>query len=259
MSSLKDMVRLADRGDKLFFAPRHAAWVELPESEQIYTEAAADFVHMAMMNSYKHERSGRISPSSLGMCSRRILFGVYGAPKTGENLDSFELMGLGTWGHMRWQAEGLTRGWIIEAERWVYDELLRMGGSIDAKLSDESLFELKTASMGVYSKIVTRDEGPKAEHLKQTAAYQYLDDAEWLSLLYEERATGQFHEFRIRRTVERENVMLAEVTMLNKHIDNEELPAMLNDCELRLGSVYRSCPYRKHCPTVGRDNQQLPA
>lgn len=252
------LLNTLDAPDKVVTGP-HADWMELPEDQQVYTEAAIDHVARVLRKEFKYDRTGRYSPSSLGLCQRRVLFGYAGAPQVGDNLDSLDLMGLGTWGHLRWQAEGISAGWMKEGEFWKLVPEWRLGGSMDGILFDDTIFELKTAGYGIYKKVVVDAGGPKDEALVQTEAYFRLKNHDqrmlgkpevWMaSVVYEERASGQFEEFRIERDepmVKRVDLILEQ---LDDHVDRDTLPRMLSDCENRTGNVYRQCPYRKFCPT----------
>jgi hypothetical protein len=111
--------------------------------------------------------------------------------------------------------------------------------------------------LGVYSKTVSRDEGIKEGYLRQKTAYQLLGKHEWVSFLCEERSSGQFNEFRLALDLKLADDVVAELDRLNAHVDGGTLPPMLDDCTMRLGQVYRECPYRKHCPTVNQDNEPI--
>ncbi len=251
MTSNKAMLKAIQAGTRLYVTKKHAEWLERPESEQVITETAADFVREALLGKFKHARTGRFSPSSAGGCKRRALFAFYGAPQLGENLDSYDLMGLGTWGHLRWQAEGLSYPYMHAGEVWVYEPAVRTGGSIDATLLDDSLFELKTVMSSKMNKVL-KEDSPLIEHRLQVEVYFELSGADIASVVYEDRSTGSFHEFRYRSDPRTRTQAVEWVNRLNDFEAADQLPDMLDDCEMRQGQVYRNCPYRKHCPAVAR-------
>jgi 7-keto-8-aminopelargonate synthetase-like enzyme len=104
----------------------------------------------------------------------------------------------------------------------VHEEELRCGGSMDATLVDDSIFELKTVIWNKFNRIVMVANWPEYEHLLQTAGYMLLADRDHASLVYEDRGSGQFHEFRIPRTnkLEREVLRLLksprQIKVLNR-------------------------------------------
>lgn len=255
MPNLKGLLDSANRGEKLVVTRYHADWLELPPDLQQYTPEAIQFVADALAGKFKHPRPGRFSPSSLGMCQRRLVFGYEGAPQAGEDLDASDLMGLGTWGHLRWQAEGLSQGYMLEGEVWVHDPDLRTGGSMDANLQDNSVFELKTTRTKLYNKFVVQDQAPKWEHQLQFGAYALISGRTWGSIVYEDRANGSFHEFRVEMSGELEKAVLREIGELNAWLEKERRPLILDDCEMRTGYVYRSCPYRKYCIEENREGR----
>jgi hypothetical protein len=228
----------------------HSRWLETPEEDRVVTEEAAQFAKDVFLGKFKHRRSGRFSPSSIGKCGRRSLFGFAGAPQLGVDLDAIGLMSIGTQDHLYWQVEGLSVGWMLDAEVWTWDPHYRIGGSIDGLLHDWSLFELKTVIGGKYSRIVSIDDEPDYEHRLQFQAYKHTEGVETGSIVYQERATGQFHEFRVEAEDALEKDLIGKLEELNNHVEDRTLPPMLNDCEMRSGAVYRSCPYRKYCRTA---------
>lgn len=250
MPTLKGLLEEAAKGHQLMVVGPHTQWLETPENDRLYTEAAITFVTDAMAGKYKKARPGRLSPSGLGDCQRRVLFSYAGAPALGENPDTHELFGLGNWGHYKWQAEGLSMGWLAQAEVWQHRPELNMGGSLDGVLEDDSIFELKTTRSFIYNRIVSRERTPKWEHLLQLHGYLALTERNWASLVYEDRDSGNYHEYRIERDQKIDTQLHQRLDRLNDHISDDTLPVMLDDCELRQGKIYHSCPFRKYCPTA---------
>jgi hypothetical protein len=248
VSNLKQMLRDSARGTALVVVGPHSEWMERPEEEQVYSEQALQFVMDSLRRKFKHERAGRFSPSALGKCPRRVVFGYAGAPQDPTDLDNQEQADHGSWAHLKWQAEGLTMGYMLDGEVWVHEEELRCGGSMDATLVDDSIFELKTVIWNKFNRIVMVANWPEYEHLLQTAGYMLLADKDNASLVYEDRGSGQFHEFRIPRTNKLEREVLRLLKSYASYVDEDALPPMLPECELRMGNTYRRCPHRTICP-----------
>lgn len=248
MPTLKGMYKAAAAGSVNVVTPHHVRWMEMPEADQVYSEEAIAHVAAVLRREYKHPRNARFSPSAMGECSRRVMFGFAGAPQLGFDLDNVEMMDHGTWGHLKWQAEGISMEWMKSGEAWVYDPDLRTGGAMDGVLVDDSVFELKTVGWSTYNKIVADGREPKVNNLLQTETYMYLSGATAASIMYEDRSGGLFHEFRIKRSREGDNRVVRTLNALNVFADNDELPPMLDECEMRQGQVYRKCPFRKICP-----------
>ena len=247
MTSLKDLVKNADANVNLFVTGPHYKWMEKAEEDQVYSPEAIQHVQDVLSRKYKHERSGRFSPSSMGMCPRRQVLSFAGAPQVGFDEASLEMMDHGTWIHLKWQAEGITMGWMAAGEVWVHDEGLRCGGSMDGRNSDGSMFELKSAAPSVYTRTVADNKAPKYENMLQVATYELIADIDFASVVFEDRAYGNFHEFRIARTAKLEREVIRRLKSLNQWVDDGELPPMLEECEMRIGKVFKSCPYRKIC------------
>lgn len=251
MPTLKGLFVNAQKGGAaLFVTGPHARCIETPEAQRPHTEQAAQFVMDAILGKYKHNRVGRFSPSAIAQCPRKSLFGYVGVPQAGGSFDNYDLMAIGTWGHMRWQEEGLSWGWMADAEVWTYDAEYNMGGSIDGLLDDCSLFELKTVTMGKYTRIVSVENEPLYDHRLQLQAYFHMEGVDLGSIVYEERNTGQFHEFRVEADDLLEADLLRRLEMLNNWVADAKLPPMLEDCKRGVGDTFRACPFRDYCPNA---------
>lgn len=247
MPTLKGMYESAKRGEMSIVTDPHYEWLERPESERQHSEEAIAVAIDILRGNLKHPRAGRYSASSMGMCKRRVIFGYQGAPENGVSTDTQNLMDMGTKHHLFWQLEGITMGWMTEAEVWTYSSDNNVGGSIDGVLYDDSVFELKTAHPSVYSRIVTKDHEPKAEHQLQFGAYCLNSGRQNGSIVYEDRATGQFHEFRVRYDNQLEDRVLSYIEDVNDYRKRDVLPQVLDDCEQRKGDTFKQCPFRDHC------------
>jgi hypothetical protein len=247
MATTKGLYEEAQRGSKLVVTAPHVQWLETPEEQQIYSDEAIDFSAKVLRREFKHERPGRFSPSAMGECHRRVVFGYAGAPGRQPDIDNQEMMDHGSWTHLKWQTEGLTLGYIKEAEMWVHEPDLLSGGSMDGLLSDGSLFELKSAAWQIYNRIVSVDMWPKWENLLQVHNYFLLADIDIASVVYENRSSGTFHEFRISRDLKIEQEVIRRLNSYRRYVEEDELPEVLDLCKAKKGTVYRRCPYRDVC------------
>ena len=258
--TLRGLYEQAQTGANLVVTGPHVQWLERLEHEQVPNAKALAFVIRALLHDFKHPRPGRFSPSSMGECPRRIVFEHAGAPQLPPDIDNQEMMDHGTISHLKWQIEGLTMGYMREAEVWVEDPDLWVGGSIDAELADASLFECKTVHPFVYNKIVLDTKKPKWEALLQIGTYFMLHGADWASVVYEDRGGGQFHEFRIERDDKIEREVLRRLKSYKSYVEADELPPQLADCEIKIGTVFRRCAFREicHVPKTYSQSMALP-
>lgn len=252
-NSLKELVANAkesaeDPSKKLIVVGPHTRYLEMTEAERPSTPEARQFVVDALAGKFKHPRAGRFSPSSIAGCKRRLLFGFAGAPEVGENIDAQDLMGLGSWGHLRWQHEGLSMGYMLDAEVWTFDRRRRIGGSIDGMLYDDSVFELKTVFGPKFSRITQQNRTPEYEHRLQFQAYVESEGVELGSVVYEDRGTGRYFEYRIAPDEKLSKDLEVKLDELNNRAEEDDLPPMLEDCSRGVGYVFNQCPFRKHCP-----------
>lgn len=265
MPSTRQMLEQAQRGNPLLVTRWHSQWLELEEEERFellreQREAIQPVLDSLIFGLLKHQRVGRISASALGGCKRKALFGFAGAPRVGEDPDSLDLMSMGTHDHMWWQIEGVAMGWIEDVEPYVgYDPADGgdplagglVGGSIDGAGHDVKLFELKTVRESKYTKIVQVNDEPDFEHLIQFDFYGDQLGVDVGSIVYQERGGGSYNEYRVERTERTSRTRLAIVEELGNHIADDTLPPQLEDCEMKQGFTYRSCPHRKYCAKAG--------
>ena len=155
---------------------------------------------------------GRLRPSMMGNpCDREIALAYEGYPQEPSKVEWMLKAEMGSWLHYQWQAELMT-GYVLNGEevkpllvtpevkvRWS-DGLIV--GSADGLLSDGSLLELKTVGTKMYATGMFREppvvewEAPKWEHLVQVNAYMYGLGVGEASVVYIDRDTNDFTEFR---------------------------------------------------------------
>lgn len=236
-----------------YVVPRHVQFLLKTEEEQRPSEHAIAVGNSIQRGEFKRPRTGRFSPSSIGECNRRLVLGYEGAMQDSPDLDSLDLMSMGTRDHFWWQMEGLTEGWMTDAEFWVHDPVLQVGGSIDGILADGSILELKTVMGSKLRRIIM--DGPVRGHLLQIACYLLLSDRQWASLVYQARDTGKFFEFRVQRSEELEDEVVQLLATMKEFTDAGTLPVILPDCEIRVGDTFKRCPFRSTCIDAHKDGR----
>ena len=245
----------------------HRRWMS-SDNEELSAKARR-FLAQAHRNEFRGPRIGRISVSSIGYCPRRQTFQTLGAPESPPpNAKSHVIMRMGTWGHLRWQAEGLTAGWLKQAEVWVTSTFrgkprvfvdgdprmaldLPIAGRMDGILNITPAhgFELKTTNYRTFDNIRTRGAIPRW-HVLQANAYMALARLAKMSLVYETRDWGDYHEVVIEPDVAALNEIRSTVTSIREHVWKGTLPPVLDDCSWQQGPVYAQCPYRHVCLKV---------
>jgi hypothetical protein len=242
---------------------QHHKWLDMAEHD--YSPKALRFLRKALGGGYRRARPGRISVSSLGYCERKQIFQFWDAPQTPPpDIKGRTLMDMGTWGHLRWQAEGLTMGWLQRAELWVQTRKARgartnmsgapdramVAGSMDGILDPDHGFELKTTNYRTFDKIRNSGEVPHA-HALQVNAYMMLTDIERFSMVYETREWGDFHEIVLEGDPAVQDEVRDIVRGLREHVDHRTLPPILEECQWKQGYTYSGCPWRAICLKVG--------
>lgn len=253
--SARDILRQAqlanETGLERVITPAHTKWMEHTKGEVYYSPEAIQYAQDVWAGKFKKARDGRFSPSSLGQCERRIMLQYRDAPQDPVPVKSLDQMYLGTLMHLSWQMEGLSAGWLLQGETFVHDGY-RLGGSMDGILHDDSVFELKSTRSQLFSKIVSKEQAPKWDHLLQIEAYFRCSGRNRASLLYQDRDSGETHEFRVKSDPRVEDALDELLERLHGYVDIDTLPQVLSDCEEQTGWVYARCPVKTECLSLRR-------
>ena len=224
------------------------------ENGSVITEEALNrLLEVITKDSLDNSRTsgkGRIRPSLIGdTCERKHLFSYMGIPQKEKEDSSQDVMDAGTWGHYRWQLAGLSQGWLKDIEIQLSYEPWILRGAMDGLISDNSGFELKTTNSHKFAEIVKANT-PVLAHLMQTHAYMRALDLSHFSIVYENRNTAVWKEFRIARMPEIDERLDDLMSSLHGHIDNQTLPEMLSGCIKQTGKSYEFCDWSAVCPKV---------
>ena len=113
MPTLLQIVQGAYNGTNLLVTGPHSKWMEILEHEKRPNKAALLHTIKALLGGYKHERTGRFSPSAIGNpfvpCNRAVLLGSAGAHQLASDIETKEMMDHGPSPHIKGRKEGQTR------------------------------------------------------------------------------------------------------------------------------------------------------
>lgn len=242
MSSLKNLLRAAD----LPITIRHERW--LSQDYKPFSEKALDFSRLALSKEAGggRRRKAMFRASGSGSCKRQQLFKVISAPGRYEidpRLASIFMTG--DFVHLKWQMAGLTAGWLDQAEvAWDRPEW-NFGGTLDGILDDGSGFECKSINTRGFSMVNRYGVDPK--HLRQVHSYMKLGDFKAFSVVYEDKNTQEWREFRVHKDPDIAAEVDQELDELNELLATKTLPDPLLSCQHQDGSEYRNCPFRDIC------------
>jgi hypothetical protein len=227
----------------LVISRRHENWT-LINDHPVYSHQALEFARWALAKGDR-ERSGTVSASSLGECLRYQQFVYAGMPKMLPSTQGAMRMLNGAFMHLRWQMEGLTEGWLAEAEVPVPPNRYRMSGTMDGILDNGAVLELKSINSNGFSRVATF--GPLIPHLYQMATYLLCSGASQGVFLYECKDNQEYAEI----VVGRKDLPLQEAAdqaeALWTAIEGQSLYEPLEKCIDRDGYLYKSCPFRDRC------------
>ena len=243
VSALKNLIRAAD----LPITVRHEQW--LARNDKYFNKEALDFSRLALSKEAGggRRRKSMFRASSSGTCARRQIFQVVTMPGRREDLDPrvANIFLTGDFTHLKWQMAGLTQGWLVDAEVAMDRPELNFGGTLDGILDDGSGFECKSINTRGFASVNRYGVDPK--HLRQVHSYMLLAGIKTFSVVYEDKNTQEWREFRVHQNPEIAAVVQEELDTLNESLSSKTLPDPLLSCQDQEGSEYRNCPFRDVC------------
>ena len=226
---------------------RHDAWVVENDAHPIYSPTALAFA-LKQLQARDRVRKGTLSASSLGECEREQQFTYLGMPKIPPDAKNAAKMQNGSFMHLRWQMEGLSEGWLRQAEVALGQNQYRMSGTMDGLLYDESILELKSINVNGFSRVMAF--GPLIPHLFQMATYMLVTRRKKGVFVYECKDNQEYKEIVVRA----EDLPLDEAEeqarLIWATIHNQVLSEPLEKCIDKTGWKYSSCPYRDRCLNI---------
>lgn len=230
----------------LVVTPVHEKWLAAnPNAE--YSPEAKSFL-ADQIGKPDRVRTNSLSPSSAGKCLRRRQFEYLGLPRRAFRTSLIQVLHNGTWVHLRWQAAGLTAGWLDEAEVPVIYRELMMVGTMDGRLIEGQGLEIKSINSNGFRNVMKY--GPKREHLHQVTSYALASEIlDWV-VLYEDKDTNEYKEFKFTPDREGLSAVRHEYEKLVMAIVERSLIEMKDECWAKQGSEYLQCPFRDICPLM---------
>jgi CRISPR/Cas system-associated exonuclease Cas4 (RecB family) len=248
-------------------------WVyEWRKSAQEPSEWAIEAVAHNLLNDVlsgrRSDGSGRFRPSMIGNdCARAQVFSYLGFEQAEGREDWNQMAETGSWLHYKWQYEGLAAGWLVETEIQVEIPEWNLRGAVDGLCVDDSVFELKTMGKDKYmgkqrNLPVSKWEKPKWDHIRQVHAYMHATETRQASIVYVDRDSNKFREFRVNWDQQLFEEMDAFVKHMQASIRAQQLPPILPSCEaiMESGDVkafdardkmrFNFCNYREICQTA---------
>lgn len=217
-------------------------WVhQWRESEQEPSEWAIKTVAESLMSDVlsgrRSDGSGRFRPSMIGNeCQRAQVFSYLGFDQVASRQEWQQMADAGSWLHYKWQYEGLAAGWLVESEIQIEVPEWQLKGAVDGLCIDDSIFELKTLGTDKYmgrkhTTPVSKWETPMRDHIRQVHAYMHATDTREASIVYVDRDSNAFREFRVHWDPVIFEELDAFIKSMQETIRNKSLPPILAGCE----------------------------
>lgn len=247
MANLRDLVRAVQQD--LPITVRHEKWL-IDNSDPVFSESAISFAAKVLSGKVGGKRSRKpgFRASGMGKCARARVFARIGTVGVSEQFSSTQsnTFFTGNVMHLKWQLAGLTEGWMIQAEVPLHNDKHDLGGTADGLIYDGSLFEFKSINKRGYAWV--NMNGPNEDHKRQVAAYKLLKpELTAASIIYENKESGEWREYRHYFTEENMEPVQKELAMLTRSMQDHELPPIKDECLTKSGMTYRRCPFRDIC------------
>jgi len=227
----------------LVISKRHEAWIN-ENDEPVYSTKALELAAHELSKRGR-VRKGTLSASSLGECKRYQQFVFIGMPKLPMDAKNAAKVANGAFMHLRWQMEGLTEGWLTEAEVPVKSDRYHLMGTMDGINYDGSILELKSINSNGFSRVGAF--GPLIPHLFQMATYMLCSERDKGVFLYENKDNQEYTEI----VVDPDDLPMTEVLIQAERMwestEKQVLYEPLADCMDQKGWKYNSCPFRDRC------------
>lgn len=217
-------------------------WVETwRDNGEKYTEEALRRVCEIKIKDKLSERrsdgSGRFRPSMIGNpCARAQVLSYLGFDQAEGKREWEQMAHAGSELHYAWQEQGLSAGWLKDVEVEINIPTWRLRGQADGQCIDGSVFELKTIGSDKYwgkrngTMPVAKWEHPVAEHVRQVHAYMYAMKTDWASIVYIDRDSNDYREFRVPFDEKVFDAMNEFVLAAIDDIDSQRLPVIQPGC-----------------------------
>jgi hypothetical protein len=237
--------------------PRHDRWLGLHADDPL-PKWVADWVAGQLITPQRN-RDATFSASSTGRCERQQVLRFLAHPVS-ESYDPQlnHRFQVGDWGHLRWQAQGLSAGWLARAEVPVRLDEFDMSGTMDGLLDTGEGFEFKTINHPGFNTVM-KDKAPKYDHVLQVTAYMMATGIKRFSIVYESTFSGEWKEFVVEHSPELESLVIEALERMARSRADRVLPPVRSECEDKVGTVYAQCPYRKDCLTWHRGGVTWPS
>lgn len=225
--------------------PRHDRWLGL-HADEPYPPTVAEWVAGQLMKPQR-DRSATFSASATGRCERQQVLRFIDHPQmVSYDPQQAHRFQVGDWGHLRWQAQGLTAGWLAQAEVPVRLPDFGLTGTMDGITDEGGGFEFKTIRHPGFNAVL-KDGMAKFEHILQVTAYMLATDLRLFSIIYESTFSGEWKEFVVEFEHEFADMVIETLESMQTAVARQQLPAALPDCLAKKGSTYTECPYRRDC------------
>lgn len=254
MSSLKKLLKSTANAGGLLVTPRYEQYLAT-HPNILVDETVADFIKDELTTPQRNRRL-TFSASARGACPREQVFqftSIKPVPKL--NTDLYAIFHQGTFMHLKWQALLLDAGILDEPEITCRVDEYNMTGTVDGMgtipSAQQTVFgadifgwELKSINSRGFQWVL--DKGPNQHHMLQIHAYMLATGWTVWSLIYENKDTQQWKEFTVHRDEEIVDQVRSELRYLNEHVENKELPPILDECKKKQGA-YKKCAFAHAC------------
>lgn len=240
--------------------PVSAAYEQWRLDGENYTEAAlrrvADIKITDKTSGRRSSGEGRFRPSMIGnSCQRAQVLSYLGFDQAPSKPEYVEMANVGSALHYWWQEMGLSAGWLSDVEVEIDIPEWRLRGQADGQMSDGSVWELKTLGSDKFwgkraGLPVMKWEHPVGEHVRQVHAYMHALGTTYASIVYVDRDSNAYREFRVPFDQDLFEQMDYTVKTMIGHIDSSSLPPILEGCQKFMDELNSTDPFARSMPVA---------
>lgn len=209
------------------------------------------YEHIAKEREATRRPMTRVYPSSIGRCTREIVYKMLGYPQPPSDPKGLSIMENGNFFHARMEERFEKMGILVSPELPIVDLELNVSGRTDAVIFNPNvndskyddiitlhdadkkviwsgpnrevvLVELKSINQNGFKKVVSK--GPKEGHAEQLWLYMYLTGIKQGLLLYENKNDQELYEVWLDYNEAEVKKIIEKINVVNKHVRIGTLP-----------------------------------
>ena len=259
--SIRSLAKALNNVDTII-TPPFTTWL-IQHGDEAYPDWVADRIRELLVTQPR-DRTQSFSASGAGGCLRAQELQFLGIPGAPIDAQLQNIFNDGKWRHLRWQAELLASGLLVDVEYPLTWGAMRSRGTMDGigQVPDTHArsrwrgasfgFELKGISTFQFAK--AKEAGGLEHHRRQVHRYFLMGGFDLFVMVYEDKTTQAWFEVVVEPDPQLLKESRQELDALNAAIERRRLHDMLPECRKLTGYTWHDCSFggsAKTCPRAG--------